>query len=70
MKRLASSFAVIAVLLTLAFPAAGPAAPPLRRAKAHLEHAAHDFGGHRVEALRATDEALHQLQLCLEYDKE
>jgi hypothetical protein len=41
----------------------------LRRAKAHLEHAAHDFGGHRVDAVRATDEAIRQLQICLQYDK-
>lgn len=42
----------------------------LRRAKEHLEHAAHDFGGHRVEALRATDEAIRQLEICLKYDKD
>jgi hypothetical protein len=42
----------------------------LRRAKAHMEHAAHDFGGHRVEALRATDEAIHQLEECLKFDKD
>jgi hypothetical protein len=42
----------------------------LRRAKAHMEHAAHDFGGHRVEAIRATDEAIHQLEICLKYDKD
>lgn len=41
----------------------------LRRAKEHMEHAAHDFGGHRVEALRATDEAIHQLEICLKFDK-
>jgi hypothetical protein len=41
----------------------------LRRAKEHLEHAAHDFGGHRVDAIRATDEAIRQLQACLQYDK-
>jgi len=41
----------------------------LRRAKAHLEHAAHDFGGHRVEAIRAIDDAIHQLDECLRYDK-
>jgi hypothetical protein len=41
----------------------------LRRAKDHLEHAAHDFGGHRVEAIKATDEALRQLQDCLKFDK-
>src|SRR5690349_20667230 len=42
----------------------------LRRAKAHMELAAHDFGGHRVEALRATDEAIRQLELCLKFDKD
>ena len=42
----------------------------LRRAKEHMEHAAHDFGGHRVEAIRATDEAIHQLEICLKYDKD
>lgn len=66
-----------------AAPAAAPAATPvpephpeirsaleaLRRARAHMEHAAHDFGGHRVDALKATDEAIRQLQICLEFDK-
>jgi hypothetical protein len=63
-------------------PAAAPAALPephpeireaiasLRRAKEHLEHAAHDFGGHRVEAIKAIDESLHQLQDCLKFDKD
>lgn len=41
----------------------------LRRAKEHLEHASHDFGGHRVEAIKAIDEATHQLQDCLRYDR-
>ncbi len=41
----------------------------LRHAKEHMEHAAHDYGGHRVEALRATDEAIHQLEICLKFDK-
>ena len=40
----------------------------LRRAKEHMEHAAHDFGGHRAEAIRATDAAIHQLEECLKYD--
>jgi len=83
MRKIPSFFAVIAVMLVLAFPATAPAssAPErhpeireaiasLRRAKDHLEHAAHDFGGHRVEAIRATDEAIHQLQICLDYDKD
>ena len=42
----------------------------LRHAKEHMEHAAHDFGGHRVEALKATDEAIRQLEMCLKYDKD
>lgn len=42
----------------------------LRRAKEHMEHAAHDFGGHRVEALKATDEAIRQLEVCLKFDKD
>jgi len=74
--------AAIAVLAALPQPAAAPAALPephpeiretiesLRRAKGHLEHAAQDFGGHRVEAIKATDEAIHQLQDCLKYDKD
>jgi hypothetical protein len=41
----------------------------LRTAKAHMEHAAHDFGGHRVDAIRATDEAIRQLEICLKYDR-
>ena len=59
--------------------AAAPAAEPhpeirqaiaaLRRAREHMDHAAHDFGGHRVDAIRATDEAIRQLQICLQYDK-
>jgi hypothetical protein len=42
----------------------------LRHAKEHMEHAAHDFGGHRVEAIRATDVAIHQLEDCLKYDRD
>jgi hypothetical protein len=42
----------------------------LRRAKEHMEHAAHDFGGHRVEAIEATNRAIQQLELCLKYDKD
>lgn len=41
----------------------------LERAKLHLQRAAHDFGGHRVEAIRAIDGALEQLKLALQYDK-
>lgn len=40
----------------------------LHHAKEHLEHAAHDFGGHRVDAIHAIDEAIHQLEICMRYD--
>jgi hypothetical protein len=41
----------------------------LRKAKFRMEHAAHDFGGHRVDAIKATDEAIRQLQICLQFDR-
>ena len=82
MKKLFSSLTILAVMLALTFPAmaqasAAPERHPeirealgaLHRAKDHLEHAAHDFGGHRVEGIRATDEAIRQLQACLDYDR-
>jgi hypothetical protein len=62
-------------------PAAAPAALPephpeireaiasLRRAKDHLGHAEHDFGGHRVLAIKAIDESLRHLQDCLKFDR-
>jgi hypothetical protein len=34
-----------------------------------LEHASHDFGGHRADALKSIDESLKQLRLALAYDK-
>ena len=39
----------------------------LRDAKAYLEAAPHDFGGHKREAIRACDEAIHQLDLARAY---
>jgi hypothetical protein len=41
----------------------------LEEAKKELQSAAHDFGGHRVEAIEAIDNALKQLHEALEYDK-
>jgi hypothetical protein len=62
-----------------AAPAAAPVPEPhpeihdaldaLRKAKFRMEHASHDFGGHREEAIRATDEAIRQLELCLKFDR-
>lgn len=39
----------------------------LKDARAYLEAAPHDFGGHRVDAIRAADEAIKQLNFALAY---
>ena len=75
MHRITSSLAVIAMMLALSSPSPAFERHPeiddalhaLHAAKDHLEHAAHDFGGHRVEAIRAIDEADRQLRICLQY---
>jgi hypothetical protein len=41
----------------------------LEKARDHLDHAAHDYNGHRVDAIAAIDAALHQLHICLDYDR-
>lgn len=41
----------------------------LEQARYALQHADHDFGGHRADALAATDKAIVQLRLALQYDK-
>jgi hypothetical protein len=41
----------------------------LRAARADLMAADHDFGGHRAEAVGAIDASIHQLEICLQYDK-
>jgi hypothetical protein len=73
--RIMSSFAVLALLLMLSSPSPAAGRHPnieaaigaLHSAKADLEHAAHDFGGHRVDAIRAIDEAEKQLRICMNY---
>jgi hypothetical protein len=41
----------------------------LEKARDYMQHAAHDFGGHREAALRACDDAIAQLKQALQYDK-
>jgi hypothetical protein len=54
-------------------PAQGPhpqivaAISALQEARDHLDRASHNFGGHREEALKAVDEAIGQLQICMQY---
>ena len=40
----------------------------LENAKAHLMAAAHDYHGHRKDAVAAIDAALHQLHICMDFD--
>jgi len=48
-------------------PRIAAAITALRDARAYLIEAPHDFGGHKAEALRATDEAIRQLNFALAY---
>ena len=33
----------------------------------YLKTAAHDFGGHRVKAMKTIKEAIEQLEICMKY---
>ena len=52
-----------------AHPEIRKAITSLERAKYDMQHAAHDFGGHRIAAIAACDNAIAQLRLALQYDK-
>jgi hypothetical protein len=52
-----------------AHPEIDAAMTHLREAKRNLENAKHDFGGHRVNALKHVDEALEECRQGLEFDK-
>ncbi len=41
----------------------------LEKARDYLQHAAHDFGGHRVAALKDCDAALAQLREAQRFDR-
>jgi hypothetical protein len=47
-------------------PNIGKAIAALQSAQGDLQRAAHDFGGHRAEALAAVNTALDKLGLCLQ----
>ena len=79
MKRIMTSVsATLVLVLGLAavsafgverHPAIHAAIDALEQAKADMNAAAHDFCGHKVEAIEATDRALDQLRKALEFDK-
>lgn len=48
-------------------PRIAKAIAALKDARAYLEAAPHDFGGHKADAIRATDEAIKQLNFALAY---
>jgi hypothetical protein len=41
----------------------------LREARKELQTGDHDFGGHRVEAIKAVDVAIKQIEIALRYDR-
>jgi hypothetical protein len=73
--RIMSSLAVLALMMMFSSPSPARGRHPeieaalgaLHNAKEHLEHAAHDFGGHRADALHAISEAENQLRICMQY---
>ena len=42
----------------------------LQQAREHLQNATQDFGGHRTVAIHAIDQALLELRLCQQYEKD
>ncbi|MDR3699862.1 MAG: hypothetical protein P4L56_09530 [Candidatus Sulfopaludibacter sp.] len=48
-------------------PRIAAAITALKDARAYMAEAPHDFGGHKVEAIRATDDAIRQLNFALAY---
>ncbi len=53
-----------------AHPEIRKAIAQLERAKRDLMSASHDFGGHRSDAVAACDNAISQLRLALQFDRE
>jgi hypothetical protein len=61
------SFTLMAQNETAMHPRLVKAVAALRDARDYLQQAPHDFGGHRAEAIRATDDAIRQLNMALAY---
>jgi len=78
MKGLLSGIAIGALMMAGAWtvsaqneramhPRLAAAITALRDARAYLESARNDFGGHKSAAIKASDEAIRQLNLALAY---
>lgn len=75
-RKIATVLGIFAMMLAMSVgaPAEGrhpeihAAIESLRNARAHLMAAAHDYQGHRADAVKAIDEAMHQLDICMHYD--
>jgi hypothetical protein len=63
----AGSFTLMAQNERAMHPRIAAAIAALRDARDYMQKAPHDFGGHRVEAIRASDDAIRQLNLALGY---
>jgi hypothetical protein len=48
-------------------PRIAAAITALKDARAYMQEAPHDFGGHKAAAIRASDEAIRQLNFALAY---
>lgn len=75
-STLAGAVATAGLALAAASAEAAEPHPQIRRAiraleqaKDYMQHAAHDFGGHKEAALHECDEAMRQLREALKYDK-
>ncbi|HLJ62952.1 MAG TPA: hypothetical protein VKT70_02520 [Stellaceae bacterium] len=69
-----ASFTAAALTATMAeaeehHPRIEAAIRSLREAREDLEHAAHDFGGHRREAIEAIDRAIIELEEARKFDR-
>ena len=51
-------------------PRIAAAIAALKDARAYMAEAPHDFGGHKAAAIRASDEAIRQLNFALAYRAE
>ena len=63
----AGTFTVVAQSERAMHPRLAAAITALKDARAYLQEAPHDFGGHKAAAIRATDDAIRQLNLALAY---